>query len=88
MRCFSFKFLSVIIDAFVWLLSCQSGNRTFNIEIIANSDHHIILCETGSMKERSKRGGKDWSNYAPADVVLINARRDTDLFFIIGSLLS
>jgi pimeloyl-ACP methyl ester carboxylesterase len=43
----------------------KSGNKNFRIEIIPNSDHNIILCETGSMKERSERSGKGWSNYAP-----------------------
>jgi len=44
----------------------KAGNENFKIEIIPNSDHNIIICETGSMKERSKRSGEDWSNYAPA----------------------
>jgi dipeptidyl aminopeptidase/acylaminoacyl peptidase len=43
----------------------KAGNQNFRIEIIPGSDHDIILCETGSMKERRKRSAKDWSKYAP-----------------------
>lgn len=43
----------------------HAGNKNFQIEIIDDADHNIILCETGSMRERSRRTRKGWSNYAP-----------------------
>lgn len=43
----------------------QAGNEHFRIEMIPNTDHDIILCKTGSMKERNHRSAKDWNNYAP-----------------------
>jgi len=43
----------------------KSGNNNYRIEIIPDSDHDIILCKTGSIKERNQRNGEDWSKYAP-----------------------
>ncbi len=43
----------------------KAGNTNFRVELIANADHNIILCETGSMKERNSRSSKEWQNYAP-----------------------
>jgi pimeloyl-ACP methyl ester carboxylesterase len=43
----------------------KAGNKNFRVEIIPNADHDIILSETGSMEERSRRSSKDWQNYAP-----------------------
>jgi len=43
----------------------KAGNKNFRVELIPNADHNIILCKTGSMKERSKRSSKEWQNYAP-----------------------
>ena len=43
----------------------KAGNKNFRVELIPNADHDIILCETGSMKERSRRSSKEWQNYAP-----------------------
>jgi pimeloyl-ACP methyl ester carboxylesterase len=43
----------------------KAGNTNFSVELISNADHNIILCETGSMKERNNRSSKEWQNYAP-----------------------
>jgi pimeloyl-ACP methyl ester carboxylesterase len=43
----------------------KAGNKNFRVELIPNADHNIILCETGSMKERNQRSSKEWQNYAP-----------------------
>ncbi len=43
----------------------KAGNQNFKIKIIPNADHNIILCKTGSMKERSRRTRKEWQNYSP-----------------------
>lgn len=43
----------------------KAGNPHFRVELIPNADHNIILSETGSMKERSRRSAKEWQNYAP-----------------------
>jgi pimeloyl-ACP methyl ester carboxylesterase len=43
----------------------KAGNKNFRVELIPNADHNIILTETGSMEERSRRSAKDWQNYAP-----------------------
>jgi len=43
----------------------KAGNTNFRVELIPNADHNIILCETGSMKERNSRSSKEWQNYAP-----------------------
>ena len=51
----------------------KAGNENFRIEIVPGSDHNIILCETGSMKERNKRSGKGWSNYAPEYLEMMGA---------------
>jgi pimeloyl-ACP methyl ester carboxylesterase len=43
----------------------KAGNKNFRVELIPNADHNIILSKTGSMKERSRRNAKEWQNYAP-----------------------
>lgn len=43
----------------------KAGNTNFRVELIPNADHNIILCKTGSMKERRSRSSKEWQNYAP-----------------------
>jgi len=43
----------------------KAGNQNFRVELIPNADHNIILCKTGSMKERRNRSAKEWQNYAP-----------------------
>jgi len=43
----------------------KAGNTNFRVELIPNADHNIILCKTGSMKERGSRSSKEWQNYAP-----------------------
>lgn len=51
----------------------KEGKRNFRIEIIPGADHDIILCQTGSMKERSKRSRKGWSNYSPEYLEIMGA---------------
>lgn len=51
-------------DAYTKALA-RAGNRNFRIELIPQADHNIILCKTGSMKERNSRSQKEWQNYAP-----------------------
>ena len=43
----------------------KAGNQNYRVELIPNADHNIILCKTGSMKERSRRSRKERQNYAP-----------------------
>ncbi|UCE20882.1 MAG: alpha/beta hydrolase [Candidatus Aminicenantes bacterium] len=43
----------------------KAGNKNFRVELIPNADHNIILCKTGSMRERRSRSSKEWQNYAP-----------------------
>ena len=43
----------------------KAGNKVFRVELIPGADHNIILCETGSMRERSRRSSKEWQNYSP-----------------------
>ena len=43
----------------------KADNKNFRVELIPGADHSIILSETGSMKERSRRSAKEWQNYAP-----------------------
>ena len=52
------------IDAWKKALT-KAGNKNFRVELIPGADHDIILSETGSMEERSRRSAKDWQNYAP-----------------------
>lgn len=44
----------------------KADNPNFRVELIPGVDHNIILCETGCQKERRKRSRKEWANYAPA----------------------
>ncbi|MBN2091826.1 alpha/beta fold hydrolase [candidate division KSB1 bacterium] len=43
----------------------KAGNKNFHVELVPNADHNIILCKTGSMQERNNRTSKEWQNYAP-----------------------
>ena len=43
----------------------RSGNPNFRVELIPDSDHNIILSETGCLDEREKRPRSEWTNYAP-----------------------
>jgi len=43
----------------------KAGNQNFRVELIPNTDHNIILCKTGSMKERNLRSRREWQNSAP-----------------------
>ncbi len=43
----------------------KAGNENFRVEIIPGADHNIILCKTGSLRERSQRTTKGWQDYAP-----------------------
>ena len=52
------------VDAYKKALE-KAGNQHFRVELIPNADHNIILCKTGSMKERNSRSRREWQNYAP-----------------------
>jgi dipeptidyl aminopeptidase/acylaminoacyl peptidase len=52
------------VEAYNKALS-KSGSPNFRVELIPGTDHNIILCETGCQKERNKRSRKEWANYAP-----------------------
>jgi len=41
----------------------KAGNKNFRVELVSGADHNIILCETGSMKERNRRSSLEWQNY-------------------------
>jgi pimeloyl-ACP methyl ester carboxylesterase len=43
----------------------KAGNKNFRVELIPNADHDIIISKTGSMEERRRRSAKEWQNYAP-----------------------
>lgn len=58
----------------------KAGNQNFRVELIPNADHNIILCKTGSMKERNRRSRKEWQNYAPEYLeIMENWLRELDL---------
>jgi pimeloyl-ACP methyl ester carboxylesterase len=42
-----------------------AGNKNFRVELIPGVDHNLIISETGSLEERSRRSRKGWQNYAP-----------------------
>jgi pimeloyl-ACP methyl ester carboxylesterase len=43
----------------------RAGNPNFRVELIAGTDHNIILSETGCLVERDGRSRSEWTNYAP-----------------------
>jgi pimeloyl-ACP methyl ester carboxylesterase len=43
----------------------RAGNPNFRVELIPGTDHNIILSETGCLKERENRPRREWTNYAP-----------------------
>jgi pimeloyl-ACP methyl ester carboxylesterase len=43
----------------------RAGNPNFRVELIAGTDHNIILSETGCLDEREQRSRDEWTNYAP-----------------------
>ena len=43
----------------------RAGNPNFRVEFIPDTDHNIVLSETGCLDEREKRSLKEWTNYAP-----------------------
>jgi len=43
----------------------RAGNRNFRVELIPGTDHNIILSETGCLEERENRPRREWTNYAP-----------------------
>jgi pimeloyl-ACP methyl ester carboxylesterase len=42
-----------------------AGNPNFRVELIPGTDHNIILSGTGCLEEREKRWPREWTNYAP-----------------------
>ena len=45
-------------------LEC-AGNPNFRVVLLPDTDHNIVLSETGCLYEREVRSKKDWTNYAP-----------------------
>jgi pimeloyl-ACP methyl ester carboxylesterase len=43
----------------------RAGNPNFRVELIAGTDHNIIISETGCLEERNRRARRGWTNYAP-----------------------
>jgi len=43
----------------------RAGNPNFRVELISGADHNIIISETGSLEERSRRSRSKWTDYAP-----------------------
>ena len=43
----------------------RAGNPNFRVELIPDTDHNIILSETGCLDERDRRTRSEWTNYAP-----------------------
>ena len=43
----------------------RAGNPNFRVELIQDTDHNIILSETGCLQERERRSRSEWTNYAP-----------------------
>lgn len=43
----------------------RAGNTNFRVEIIPDADHNMILSDTGCLDERDKRSRREWINYAP-----------------------
>jgi pimeloyl-ACP methyl ester carboxylesterase len=43
----------------------RAGNANFRVEIIPGTDHNIIVSETGCLEERRYRPRREWTNYAP-----------------------
>ena len=43
----------------------RAGNPNFRVELVPDTDHNIILSETGCLDERERRSRRGWTNYAP-----------------------
>jgi pimeloyl-ACP methyl ester carboxylesterase len=43
----------------------RAGNANFRVELIPGTDHNIIVSETGCLEERRYRPRREWTNYAP-----------------------
>jgi pimeloyl-ACP methyl ester carboxylesterase len=43
----------------------RAGNPYSRVELIAGTDHNILLSKTGSIDEREHRSRSEWTNYAP-----------------------
>jgi pimeloyl-ACP methyl ester carboxylesterase len=49
----------------------KAGNPHSRVELIPDTDHNILLSETGCIAERNRRSAAGWSNYPPAYLDLI-----------------
>ena len=49
----------------------RGGNPLSRVELIPDTDHNILLSETGCLAERDRRSREGWRNYAPAYLDLI-----------------
>ena len=43
----------------------RAGNLNFRVKLIPDSDHNIIISETGCLEERENRWPREWTKYAP-----------------------
>jgi len=43
----------------------RAGNLNFRVKLIPDSDHNIIISETGCLEERERRWPREWIKYAP-----------------------
>ncbi|MCJ7537914.1 MAG: alpha/beta hydrolase [Anaerolineales bacterium] len=43
----------------------RAGNPNFRVKLIPDTDHNIILSETGCLEEREKKWPREWTKYAP-----------------------
>jgi pimeloyl-ACP methyl ester carboxylesterase len=43
----------------------KAGNQHYLVEVVPETDHNIVLSETGCIAERDRRSMADWLNYAP-----------------------
>jgi len=43
----------------------RAGNPKSRVELIPGADHNIILSQSGCLEEREKRWPREWTNYAP-----------------------
>ena len=52
----------------------RAGNTNYRIYLIPDSDHNIILSETGCLDERESRSRSEWVNYAPEYLEILQQR--------------
>jgi pimeloyl-ACP methyl ester carboxylesterase len=43
----------------------RAGNPNLRVELVLGTDHNIVLSETGCLEEQENRPRREWTNYAP-----------------------